>query len=77
MEEVTPDSDVLKSSVFHRLIQRAFPGWFPYDSIRYLHPFYTKTQNQQFAESQGYLPDFDSTNPRKPAKPIYSTTMRL
>ena len=71
MKEVTPDSDILKSSVFHRLIQRAFPGWFPYDSIRFFHPFYTKTQNQKFAEAQGYWPDSDSANPMKPAKPIY------
>ena len=58
MKEVTPDNDILKSSVFHRLIQRAFPGWFPYDSIRFFHPFYTAQQNAEFAKEQGYAPDF-------------------
>lgn len=71
MKEVTPDSDVLKSSVFHRLIQRAFPGWFPYDSIRFFHPFYTKTQNQRYARYQRYLDDLNDANPRKPEKPVY------
>lgn len=71
MKEVTPDSDVLKNSVFHRLIQRAFPDWFPYDSIRSFHPFYTKTQNQKYATDQGYLDDFNNANPKKPEKPVY------
>ncbi|KAK5080999.1 hypothetical protein LTR05_008316 [Lithohypha guttulata] len=58
MKEVTADNDICKSSVFHRLIQRAFPGWFPYDSIRFFHPFYTSQQNAKFAKEQGYAADF-------------------
>jgi hypothetical protein len=56
--EVASDNEVLKSSVFHRLIQRAFPGWFPYDSIRFFHPFYTAQQNAAFAKAQGYASGF-------------------
>ena len=58
MKEVTPDNDVLKSSVFHRLLQRAFPEWFPYDSVRFFHPFYTAETNAKFAQEQGYGPEF-------------------
>ncbi|KAL8990819.1 MAG: hypothetical protein Q9169_008029 [Polycauliona sp. 2 TL-2023] len=58
MKEVSPDNDTLKSSVFHRLLQRAFPEWFPYDSIRFFHPFYTSQQNAEFAKNQGYDPIF-------------------
>lgn len=58
MKEVTPDNDVLKSSVFHRLMQRAFPEWFPYDSIRFFHPFYTAEKNAEFAREQGYAANF-------------------
>ena len=58
MKEVTPDNGVFKSSVFHRLIQRAFPGWFPYDSIRFFHPFYTADQNAKWAQEQGYAASF-------------------
>lgn len=54
MKEVTPDPNVLKGSVFHRLIQRAFPDWFPYDSINFFHPFYTAETNAKFARQQGY-----------------------
>ena len=54
MKEVTPDPDVVKGSVFHRLIQRAFPEWFPYDSINFFHPFYTAETNAKLAKEQGY-----------------------
>ena len=54
MKEVTPDPDVLKGSVFHRLIQRAFPEWFPYDSVNFFHPFYTAETNAKLAKQQGY-----------------------
>jgi len=58
MKEVTPDNDTCKSSVFHRLIQRAFPEWFPYNSVQFFHPFYTRQANAKFAAEQGYAPDF-------------------
>ena len=81
MAEVTPENSTLKSSVFHRLIQRAFPEWFPYDSVRFFHPFYTANTNSKFADEQGYLPDFgvaknppynyQASEPEKPRKPLY------
>ena len=87
MKEVSPDYDNLKTSVFHRLLQRAFPEWFPYDSIRFFHPFYTAQTNAQFAQEQGYgstfkidRPNFNSvkstlnypaSEPAKPPKPLF------
>jgi hypothetical protein len=59
MKEVTEDCDVLKGSVFHRLLQRAFPEWFPYDSLRFFHPFYTGEKNAELAREQGYAGDFN------------------
>ncbi|KAL6712910.1 hypothetical protein ACLMJK_009465 [Lecanora helva] len=90
MNQVSPDYDNLKTSVFHRLLQRAFPEWFPYDSIRFFHPFYTAQTNAQFALQQGYgatfridRPHFHSvksalvypaSEPGKPPKPLYLNT---
>lgn len=85
MKEVTPDNSICKSSVFHRLIQRAFPGWFKYDTIRFFHPFYTAKQNAVYAKAQGYGSQFEETQssekkqpsefvaaaPQKPEKPLY------
>ena len=83
MKEVTPDYDILKSSVFHRLLQRAFPEWFPYDSLRFFHPFYTAEQNAKFAKQQNYAPtfsgfskgqlDLQASEPEKPPKPLLLT----
>ena len=61
MNEVTSYDNELKSSVFHRLLQRAFPGWFPYNSIRFFHPFYTAAKNAEYAQQQGYGADFRMT----------------
>lgn len=63
MKEVMPDNEVCKSSVFHRLIQRAFPGWLPFNSIRFFHPFYTAEQNAIYAKSQGYETTFTELGP--------------
>ena len=87
MNQVSADYDNLKTSVFHRLLQRAFPEWFPYDSIRFFHPFYTAQTNAEFAIQQGYAPTFQldrphfdsvkstliypSSEPEKPAKPLF------
>ncbi|KAF5003805.1 hypothetical protein FDECE_9661 [Fusarium decemcellulare] len=59
MKEVTPDNDVLKSSMYHRLLQRAFPEWYPYNSVRFFHPFYTSKKNAELAREQGYGDEFD------------------
>ncbi|KAH8652136.1 putative prostaglandin G/H synthase 2/cyclooxygenase 2, pgh2/cox2 [Xylariales sp. PMI_506] len=82
MKEVTPNNEICKSSVFHRLIQRAFPGWFPNDTIRFFHPFYTAKQNAIYAKAQGYGSQFKETAEKpksdivvdpleKPPKPWY------
>ncbi|KAK8929096.1 hypothetical protein H634G_03383 [Metarhizium anisopliae BRIP 53293] len=68
MKEVTPNNEVCKSSVFHRLIQRAFPGWFPSDTIRFFHPFYTAKQNAMYAEAQGYGDQFRETAAQQAGK---------
>ncbi|KAF4339201.1 linoleate diol synthase [Fusarium beomiforme] len=84
MKEVTPNNEICKSSVFHRLLQRAFPGWFPSNTIRFFHPFYTAKQNAIYAEAQGYGDWFNETVDRpkdivaapvqKPEKPWYLNT---
>lgn len=85
MKEVSPDNEICKSSVFHRVLQRAFPEWFPYDSIRFFHPFYTVDKNRQYAVEQGYAANFNMlktkgktttydtrpSDPKKPTKPYY------
>lgn len=59
MREVTSDPSILKGSVFHRLFQRAFPGYFKYNSIHLWQPFYTPAMNLIIADQQGYLSSLD------------------
>jgi hypothetical protein len=55
--------------MFHRLIQRAFPEWYPYDSIRFFHPFYTAEKNAELAKAQGYDKEFSiKSTPLRKAK---------
>jgi hypothetical protein len=81
MKEVTEDNDICKSSVFHRLLQRAFPGWFPYNSIRFFHPFYTAQQNARYAKDQGYQVEFrmskNSIGKDGTGKPIYDVSASM
>jgi len=60
MREVTSDPDILKGSVFHRLWQRAFPGYFKYNSVLLWQPFYTPKMNLEVAAGQSnYLEMLD------------------
>jgi len=52
MREVMSDPDILKGSVFHRLWQRAFPGYFKYNSVLLWQPFYTPKMNLEVAARQ-------------------------
>ena len=62
MHEVSSDQNVLKGSVFHRLFQRAFPGYFNYNSIHLWQPFYTPAMNIVLAGQQKYLSSLDLTD---------------
>ena len=59
MNEVSSDPKILKGSVFHRLFQRAFPGYFNFDSLYLWEPFYTLKRNAKLAEEQGLAFDLD------------------
>ena len=59
MNEVSSDPKILKGGVFHRLFQRAFPGYFNFDSLYLWQPFYTPKRNAKLADEQGLSFDLD------------------
>ena len=65
MNEVSSDPKILKGSVFHRLFQRAFPGYFNFDSLYLWQPFYTLEMNAKLADEQGHAFDLDVTPKNK------------
>lgn len=73
MAEVSPDNSTLKSSLFHRLLQRSFPDWYKGNNLHFFHPFYTTETNMKYAQAQGYgeafnLPKFDPKKPEEVKK---------
>lgn len=59
MHEVTADPQVLNGSVFHRLFQRAFPGYLNFNSIHLWQPFFTPGKNIELAKQQGVISSVD------------------
>lgn len=60
MREVSSDPSILKGSVFHRLIQRAFPGYFKFNSIHLWEPFHTPAMNVLLASEQNHLAELEN-----------------
>ena len=60
MREVTSIPEVMKGSVMHRLFQRAFPGFFPYNSLHLWQPFHIPAINYVLAKKQEVSADLES-----------------
>jgi hypothetical protein len=73
MQEVQQDYQVLGGSMFYRLFQRAFPGWYPYNSLHIMQPMFTWKMNKQIAEEIGTILQYTLEGPKAPARPIILT----
>lgn len=49
----------MKGSVMHRLFQRAFPGFFPYNSLHLWQPFHVPAMNYVLAQDQKVFADLE------------------
>ena len=54
--------------MFYKLFQRAFPGWFPFNSLHVMQPMYTKAMNEQIAKELKTIELYTSDDPT-PARP--------
>jgi hypothetical protein len=59
--------------MFYRLFQRAFPGWYPYNSLHIMQPMFTWKMNKQIAEEIGTILQYTLEGPKAPARPIILT----
>jgi hypothetical protein len=73
LQEVQQDYKVLGGSMFYKLFQRAFPGWYPYNSLHIMQPIFTWKMNKQIAEEIKTIDQFSLNGPKKPATPIIVT----
>ena len=56
--------------MLYKLIQRAVPGWFPYNSLHVMQPMYTRKMNQRIAEEIGTIKQYTLADPKPPRPPI-------
>lgn len=56
--------------MMYRLIQRAIPGWFPYNSLHVMQPFFTKAMNKTIAEEIGTIQLYTVADPTPPRTPV-------
>ncbi|KAJ5758694.1 hypothetical protein N7520_005850 [Penicillium odoratum] len=69
-QEVQQDYDILGGSMFWKLFQRAFPGWFPYNSLHSTQPMFTRKMNEQIAREIGTIDQYTLKDPSPPPTPI-------
>lgn len=73
MREVTSIPEVMKGSVMHRLFHRAFPGFFPYNSLHLWQPFHIPAINYVLAQNQGLSRDLENLDEMGLDEKIVST----
>ncbi|PYH67779.1 peroxidase/cytochrome P450 family protein [Aspergillus vadensis CBS 113365] len=70
IREVQQDYDILGGSMFHKLIQRALPGWFPYNSLHATQPMFTRKMNEQIAKEIGTIDRYSQEDPKPPTHTV-------
>lgn len=56
--------------MFYKLFQRAFPDWFPYNSLHSTQPMFTRKMNEQIAREIGTIDQYTLADPSPPPRPI-------
>ena len=60
--------------MLYKLIQRAFPGWFPYNSLHVMQPMFTRDTNEKIAKEIGTISLYTQKDPAPPPTPTILTT---
>ncbi|KAF4618994.1 hypothetical protein G7Y89_g14852 [Cudoniella acicularis] len=70
-EGARQDYKTLGGSMFYKLVQRALPGWFPFNSLHIMQPMYTRKMNEQIVKELGTISLFSKADPALPAPPVF------
>jgi hypothetical protein len=71
---VVSDPDVAQGNVMYRLLMRAFPGWYEYNSVYALFPFVIPKENRVILRNLGVESQYSFDPPRKPQDQISFST---
>ena len=63
--------------MLYRLIQRAVPGWFPFNSLHVMQPMFTKNMNEEIAREFGTIAQYTLDGPSAPRRPVLLTNHAL
>lgn len=77
MAAVAQDYKTLGGSMLYRLIQRAVPGWFPFNSLHVMQPMFTKNMNEEIAREFGTIAQYTLDGPSAPRRPVVLTNHAL
>jgi hypothetical protein len=67
--EIDSDLKTLGGSMLYKLIQTALPGWFAYNHVNVMQPFYTKKANMAIATEIGTISLYSTDSPAAPHLP--------
>jgi hypothetical protein len=73
---VQSDPDVAQGGLMYRLLMRAFPGWFDYNTVYALFPFTIPKASKQILHDRGVLSQYTISPPQKPAPQIVFSTAK-
>lgn len=68
MTEVQSINETLGGSMLYRLIHRAFPKWFKFNSLYVMQPMYLPSMNQEIAKQFGTIDQYSPDPPAPPPK---------
>jgi hypothetical protein len=71
---VASDFDVAQGGVMYRLLMRAFPGWYEYNTVYALFPFVIPNENRNILQSLGVVSKYSFKPPSKPQDQIVFST---
>ena len=60
--------------MLYKLVQRAFPGWFPYNSLHVMQPMFTRDTNEKIATEIGTIRQYTKKDPAPPPVPTILTS---
>ena len=58
----------------YRLLMRAFPQWYEYNSVYAMYPFTIPTENQKIFKHLGVASSYSFNPPKKPQDPFFFST---
>src|SRR5438045_926976 len=71
---VASDPDVAYGGLLYRLLMRAFPGWYEYNTVYALFPFTIPDENRKILTSLDIVSQYSFNPPSKPPREIVFST---